>query len=341
MLLMSDFNPALIFLANIYADAFDNRQTTEVYANDVMQVSVFVSVNYNGNSDGIEDNIKDYVRDNVVIIRLKDNGEKEEVDWVYSETSNGFPHDIEYHGEGGTASDIRTPLYFTVPHDSVGRHRWIARMGEQETSTSTPVTINARKFQTLTDGSQFEFIKLADRDFSNLCVLRYIPRVFPETQRLMKAYENKGIKFTKTGGNSWLSKYNLGTRLSAIFVDYRDNYINFAKNAGVYQLGEFETDRDLKFPLWTMGPFEDPSLFTSSEIEEAWTYGFIIVQIQGLLLLSEEIPGSPIYPVHPFSYDTYKIQDNFGNIIEIEFDWGDEENDDEDWTVKRAIVRYP
>ena len=141
---MSEFNPALVFLANIYADAFDNRQTTEVYANGVMQVSIFVSVNYNGNSDGIEDEIKDYVRDNVVILRLKDNGDKEKVDWDYSDTSNGFPHDIEYHGDGGTASDIRTTLYFTVPPGSEGKYRWIAKMGEQETSTNTPVTINAR-----------------------------------------------------------------------------------------------------------------------------------------------------------------------------------------------------
>ena len=68
---MSEFNPALIFLANIYADAFDKRQTTEVYANGVMQVSIFVSVNYNGNASGIEDEIKDYVRDKAVIYRLR------------------------------------------------------------------------------------------------------------------------------------------------------------------------------------------------------------------------------------------------------------------------------
>ena len=39
-------------------------------------------------------------------------------------------------------ADIRTPLYFTVPLGSAGKHRWIAKMGEQETSVNTPVTIN-------------------------------------------------------------------------------------------------------------------------------------------------------------------------------------------------------
>ena len=140
---MSEFNPALIFLANIYADSFDNRQTTEVYANGVMQVSIFVSVNYNGNADGIEDEIKDYVRDNVVILRLKDNGGKEEVDWDYSDTSNGFPHDIEYHGGGGTASDIRTPLYFTVPPGSEvstgGLLKWENR--KQVLTHQSPLTL--------------------------------------------------------------------------------------------------------------------------------------------------------------------------------------------------------
>ena len=333
---MSEFNPALIFLANIYADAFDNRQTTEVYANGVMQVSIFVSVNYNGNADGIEDEIKDYVRDNVVILRLKDNGDKEEVDWDYSDTSNGFPHDLEYHGDGGTASDIRTPFYFTVPPDSVGNYRWIAKMGEQETNPNTPVTINARRFQTLTDGSQFEFIEIVTRNDNNLCVLRYKPGVFPDTHRLTK-YENKGIKFTETGGNSWLGKYGMSPSMCAIFPEYRDNYINLAKPAVVYKVGEYETDLRLNNPLYPWYWLDGLSSFTSSEIEEGWIKGVVIVQSQHLILM-EEIEGI-MFLFFPFNYPNYKFQDNFGNIIEIEFDW--DEIGSSDWKVTRAIVRYP
>ena len=331
---MSDFNPALIFLANIYADGFSNRQTTEVYANDVMQVSVFVSVNYNGNSDGIEDNIKDYVRENVVIYRMRDNGDKEEVDWVYSETSNGFPHDIEYNDREGSSSDIRTPFYFTVPLGSAGKHRWIAKMGEQETSVNTPVTINVRRFQLSADGSQIEFIKRVHRNGDSLCVLRYKPGVFPEAQMLMKAYKNKGIKFTKTGGNSWLSIYNIIPYPSGIFIEYKDNYINVFKDSEIYKHGEYESDRTFQMPIFTVGM---PGYsFTSTEIEETWAEGVAIMQSTSFFLLHVFL-GFPSLPVLQFHYRYYEFQDNFGNIVEIEFDWGE----GDDWEIKGAIVRYP
>ena len=333
---MSDFNPALIFLANIYADGFSNRQTTEVYANDVMQVSVFVSVNYNGNSDGIEDNIKDYVRENVVIYRMRDNGDKEEVDWVYSETSNGFPHDIDYNNKEGSSSDIRTPLYFTVPLGSAGKHRWIAKMGEQETSVNTPVTINVRRFQLSADGSQIEFIKRVHRNGDSLCVLRYKPGVFPEAQMLMKAYKNKGIKFTKTGGNSWLSIYELFPYTSGFFIGYKDNYINAYRNLEIYKRGQYESDRNYEMPILTAGVMES---FTKSEIEETWAEGVAILQSTNLFFV-HTIFDMPFLPLIPFHYKYYEFQDNFGNIVEIEFDWGDDKESG-DWTVKSAIVRYP
>ena len=105
---------------------------------------------------------------------------------------------------------------------------WIAKLGEQETSTSTPVTISARKFQLLADGSQFEFVKRVMRNRNTLCVLRYKAGAFPDTQRLLKVYKQKGIKFID--GNSWLSKYNgtYPTHSSAIFPEYNSSSIKFA-----------------------------------------------------------------------------------------------------------------
>ena len=338
---MSDFNPALIFLANIYADGFSNRQTTEVYANAVMQVSIFISVNYNGNSDGIEDKIKDYVRDNVVIYRMRDNGDKEEVDWVYSETSNGFPHDIEYNDRGESSSDIRTPLYFTIPPDSEGKYRWIAKLGEQETSVNTPVTINVRKFQPFADGSQFEFVKRVTRDDNTLCALRYKAGAFPDAQKLVKAYKYHGIKFT--GGNSWLAKFNITVRnSSAIFAEYKENDINVAKSDYRYYPGDYVSDIvNTELVLYTMFSWAGPSSFSPSEIEDTWIDGVVIVQSKTLVMGYGLPPqGIPSTPCFPFDSETYEFQDNFGNIVAIEFDWGDEDSGD-DWKVKRVFVLYP
>ena len=76
MYTMSAFNPALILLVNIYADQFGDRVDTRVYANGAMQVSVFISVNYNGDTDdGVLEQIKGYVQKNVTIYSL-DNGKR-------------------------------------------------------------------------------------------------------------------------------------------------------------------------------------------------------------------------------------------------------------------------
>ena len=336
---MSEFNSTFIMLANIYADGFDNRQTTEVYANGVMQVSIFVSVNYKGNSSGLEDDIKKYVQENVMIYGLTDDGNEEKVDWDSSTTSNGFPHDIEY-STGRSSSDKRAPLYFTVPPDSVGRHRWIAKLGEQETSTSTPVTITVRKFQPLADGSQFEFVKRVKAKNNNtLCAFRYKAGAFPDTQRLVKAYKYRGMKFPKTGGNSWLTIYNAtATRyhpLSAIFLEYKENHLNFAEEQ-LYHPGEYESDVYHESNYMPIGQLPGPSLFSQSEIEDAWIDGVIIVISRSFKMNYEFMTGITA-PISSFGSETCEFQDNFGNIVEIEFEW-DENNY---LKVKSAIVLYP
>ena len=192
-------------------------------------------------------------------------------------------------------------------------------------------------FQLLVDGSQIEFVKKVYRNGNTLCVLRYKPGVFPEAQILMKAYKNKGIKFTKTGGNSWLSIYYLSPKYSGIFIGYKDNYINLAKGYETYESGEYESDRDMPLPLYTFGQWDLPTKFTSSEIEEAWAEGVAIVQ-SATLHLFYNVMGAPVMPVLPFHYRYYEFQDNFGNIIEIDFHWGDEGYD---WEIRGAMVRYP
>ena len=332
---MSEFNSTLVMLANIYADGFTNRQTTKVYANGVMQVSIFVSVNYKGNSSGLEDNIKKYVQDNVEIYSLTDNGNMEKVDWDRSSTSNGFPHDLDYGSRGRSSSDKRAPLYFTVPPDSEGKYRWIAKLGEQETSVNTPVTIDVHEFQPLADGSQFEVAKRVKGtdDNTTLCVLRYKAGIFPDAQKLVKVYKYRGIKFTKTGGNSWLGLHNevLIPPLSGILLEYKEDHFNFAVHSYLYNPGEYEsTGDDQEEPFGTFYP-PGNDIFSKQEIEDAWIDGVIIVQSQTLTMFYGMMPYSIADATHEF-------QDNFGNIVAIHFDIWD---DNSDLKIESAIVHYP
>ena len=145
---MSAFDPTLIILANIYASQSDKRQDTSVYANNAMQVSLFVSVNYNGDTDeAILDQIKGYVQDNVVIYTLNDGMSPLSSEWVKSTTSNEFHHDLDHSSDKlGVTSDIRVPLYFTVPFNSEGEHKWIAKLGDTQTNSDTPVTVHVHGF---------------------------------------------------------------------------------------------------------------------------------------------------------------------------------------------------
>ena len=334
MFLMSEFNSTLVMLANIYADGFTNRQTTKVYANGVMQVSIFVSVNYKGNSSGLEDNIKKYVQDNVEIYSLTDNGNMEKVDWDKSTSSNGFPHDLDYGSRGRSSSDKRAPLYFTVPPDSEGKHRWIAKLGEQETSVNTPVTIDVQEFQPLADGSQFEVAKrvMGTDDNTTLCALRYKAGIFPDAQKLVKVYKYRGIKFTKTGGNSWLGLHNevLIPPLSGILLEYKEDHFNFAVDSYTYGPGDYEGIEDNQKSLTAFFP-PGNDIFSKQEIEDAWIDGVIIVQSQTLRVFYGLFPLEVMDKTHEF-------QDNFGNIVAIDFDVWD---DSSDLKIKSAIVHYP
>ena len=172
--------------------------------------------------------------------------------------------------------------------------------------------------------------------------------------QIHKAYKYKGVKFTKTGGNSWLSKYNitLPTVSSAIFVEYKASYINFAKNDLKYRPGDYESDILSEYALCSgncaiVVDFCDdeddcvgPSNFSSSEIEDAWIDGVVIVQSTTLVLSLSRFIISYLAPA--FDYETYEFQDNFSNIVAIEFDWDLDPGElGVDWKVKRVIVLYP
>uniref|UniRef100_A0A1X7U3P3 Uncharacterized protein n=1 Tax=Amphimedon queenslandica TaxID=400682 RepID=A0A1X7U3P3_AMPQE len=224
MVTMSAIDPALIILVNIYCDMYQTWQEAKVYNNGVMQVSVFVSVNYNG--EGVsEDEIIEYVQNNVDIYSLNFG---ENVQWAKSTTDNGFPHDIDHVANKKESvspngfSDIRVPLYFTVPGGGAeGEHRWIAKLNGKQTSTNTPLTVTVETFKV--DKNKFEIVDRVKFGCIVLRVLKYTDNAFPSNvQKLVKCFDYQGIKFSGTGGNVWISLMAKKGKKLGGFIQYRE-----------------------------------------------------------------------------------------------------------------------
>lgn len=187
MYTMSTIDLALIMLINIYADEFGQRHDTNVYNNGVMQVSVFLSVNYN--REASEDEIITYVQDNAVVYSLT---YKENVKWQNSTTDNGFHHDLDYVANKKASVppksvlDIKAPLYFTVPSGTAeGTHRWIAKLGDRQTNDNTPLTITIKTFNV--SGDDLEIVNREGVDCHQL--RKYKSDIYPESQKLVKCID--------------------------------------------------------------------------------------------------------------------------------------------------------
>lgn len=112
------------------------------------------------------------------------------VTWDCSKTSNLFEHEISssYSMSEGpierVTSDIRVPLYCTVPVGSEGDHKWIGELDGVQTSTSMPVEIKASLFSVESDGTDFELREIKEMDKSVLRVLMYKPGRMPNNQKI-------------------------------------------------------------------------------------------------------------------------------------------------------------
>uniref|UniRef100_A0A1X7ULQ9 Uncharacterized protein n=1 Tax=Amphimedon queenslandica TaxID=400682 RepID=A0A1X7ULQ9_AMPQE len=326
MFTMSSFDPALIFLVNIYADEFGVRQDTKVYSNGAMQVSIFISVNYNGDTDNeLLEQIKGYVQDNVVIYTLDDGKVELDLDeWKKSTEENSFYHDINHAGNnssGPDGSDIRVPLYFTVPVASEGEHRWIAKLDEEETSTSTPVTITVVKFSATIDD-----LEIVDKDATycnQLRVVKYKDKVFPDVQKLVKLLEYKGIKFLSSAESAWVSMVhsNKGHKIGA-FIEYKlTEDIRIAKPGHEYWSHEM-IKQDIPVGTGDKNILHcdccDDSLdFTSAQVEKVWNEGIAMFMAYHMSLYIHDGSG------HNTNFDCneFLAEDNFGNRINLHFNW--------------------
>ena len=351
MYTMSAIDPTLIMLVNIYADQFGERHETSIYNNGVMQISVFVSVNYNG--DASEDEIIAYVQKNVVIYSLTYG---EDVKWTNSTIDNGFLHDIDHDANRNAPkliSDIRVPLYFTAPAGTgEGEHKWIAKLGGKQTNDNTPLTITVKGFDVSED--DFEIVDRAEIGSAILRVLRYKDGAVPDLQKLLNCTKYKGVKFTESGGNTWVSMAmsSKGHKLG-VFVEYL--VTRNIKTAIPYHYYKKKTNTEMydfdKCGWDYVGIdcygycLEDTMKFGSDDVKNAWKEGVVMIMLHDMsikFVCKEDgynAFSSEYYPDFD-DINTFDFQDTFGSRVRIKINW---DNGDwwGSWAVESAKAVYP
>ena len=338
---VATFVAAYIGLANIYTDKFENWNTAKVYSNGVMQVSIFVSVNYKEDATGIEYKIIKYVQDNAVIYSLNSEAP---LTWEKSTESNGFYHDIDHAGtqrnDTKATSDIRVPLYFTVPAYSEGEQRWIAKLGEEETSQSVTITIKRH----VVDESNFEIITEGWYDEADLRILRYKPGIYPDMHRLRKLCRYKGLQFSGTGGNSWISMFKMkdGHKLGA-FLEYKSLSVNVGRSSYLYT--PFDVSAHDYYPEWeqrkTSGyGWESGQDTPSDRLESAWNNGIVMILIREKTFFLKRITKEGWFHEEFWIHD-FEVEDTFGSRIAIFINWDVPGSYWGGWSVTKANLIYP
>ena len=326
---MSVFDPSYVKLSDLYNEAYGTRRSTRVYANGVMQVVVFLSVNYNGNTTGIEGEIKKYVQENGVIYSLDTvNGGQYEVTWTKSFTSNDFHHDIDHAGKtrniSRIASDIRAPLYFTVPKSAPGMQKWIAKLGDIQTSTKLPVVVNVESY--VVSSSNFEIVSKGSFGYSELRVLKYKEGVFKDTQVLNDIKDMKGILFLA----AWISMLHRKCHKAGAFykVPKQKPFAPFsvAKNGHLYHYYDMEVRGDAApwaYRRYTsLLGWEDSLQMPLDLLQAAWFEGIIMIQIDERKHLGiMGYTGPAGYFQDSFAEDYFETEDTFGCRASIAIDW--------------------
>ena len=275
------FNATFIALANIYTDKYSTRQDANVYSNGVMQVNIFLSVNYREDATGIESQIIEYVQSNSVIYVLETDSP---LTWVNSTKSNEYYHNIDSESQKKDQhdkSDIRVPLYFTVPVNSEGTYRWVAKLGDQETNTKTPVIVNVYEYYVTP--SDFIIEDLTANVSATLRVLKYKHGSFEDKQKLIRCVEYKGIKFTSPAANSYISMMSKKGNRAGAFLTEENSAAKVALNNHVYETGDWQVqgvdDFDPTVLFTSKHGWEDSQKIPVSDIQDAWNKGIPMMKI--------------------------------------------------------------
>ena len=339
------FNATFIALANIYTDEYSTRQDTNVYSNGVMQVNIFLSVDYREDATGIESQIIEYVQNNSVIYVLENDSP---LTWVKSTKSNGYYHNIDSESQKKDQrdkSDIRVPLYFTVPVNSEGTYRWVAKLGDQETNTNTPVTVNVHEYYVTP--SDFIIDDITSHGCATLRVLRYQHGSFEDKQKLIRCLEYKGLMLTSA--NSYISMImsKKGHKAGA-FLTEENSAAKVALNNHEYDSGDWHVqgvdDFDPERIITSKYGWEDPPNIPVSDIQDAWNKGIPMMKIAEdnlyIMLFEIEITMSMFSIKLNREMQGFLLEDNFGNRVEVDMNW-DVNDWWGNWAVSKATVKYP
>ena len=348
MYAMAAFDPTLIMLVGIYTDQYSAKQDANVYSNGAMQVSIFISVNYNGDTTGIESQIIEYVQTNSVIYVLETNSP---LTWGKSTTSNAYYHDIDSASpekkDPYVVSDIRAPLYFTVPVNSEGTYRWVAKLDGQETDTGTPVTVNVQEYYVTP--SDFLIEDSTSYGHATLRILRYQHDSFGGTQKLRRCMKYKGVRFTSPSANAWISMImsSKGHKAGVFLLDsQKDSAANVALNDHEYGDWDWQGQGSSSFyptaRLTSDYGWEDPQKIPVSDIQDAWNRGIPMIKIEEdrLYMYHWEEGHIDGWVKDDYEMQGFLIVDTFGNRVEINMNWdvGDWWGN---WAVSKATVKYP
>lgn len=340
-----------IQLQDVYTDSIDLLKETNVYGNGRMQVMVFPSVSYHGeNSEEDIENVKSYVAEHTKIHAVKMDGQTEPLDtnvWVQESTSNEFLHDIYRSATLSSSStktlyDIRVPLFFVVPTAALGPYRWIAELNGEYTKLTDAITITCVKLTLSLDN--FVITEMEKQGQATLKVLQYnlAGSLANTTTQLTQCYENKGILFTnppaKEWGNCWFIENWPDPVRATCFISKEKQTVSVGKKDASYSYDDtfktencpFDVSNDLKLTpvsLHDDDPYNDA---TKLNLDASRKLGIPMLCLKdAFLAISGSAPPAGYY----YDLEDFKVEDNFGNILEISFDWLD-------WKVKKFSIIF-
>ncbi|WP_104023696.1 hypothetical protein [Vibrio hyugaensis] len=334
------FDPSKVELTNLYTQLTGSSTYTDVYANGLMQVLLFPTVNYTGESEeNIQTQIVEYVTSNLILYEINVDGSHSKVEWEISETSNEFDHDINHlgreldHRSNKDIHGLRVPIYITVPVDAVVKeHQWYATLGDDSTSATTPTIINVHEFRVGLDDVELLEIEYQEGNVeaggyqkkAYLHTLKYRDSFTNHTVQKIDSWQGIAIDVREGGNNCRLinnvDDMDFGQAILLPDEMTRSRMTLHActnssyPNSDIFYQGYTPDNLGTGLKDVTIGGFDEYlSKLSTDNVMRAWDNGLPIVALQGSGLGVTGMTNKYI----SFSALPSVFIDNFGNRVEF------------------------